>query len=281
MYSTCLYCNKDLAANDVLETLPIGRRVAFDARQGRLWVVCRACEKWNLVPFDTRLETIDSCERMFSETRVRFSTGNIGIARLKEGLELVRIGPAQRPEFAAWRYGDQFGRRRFRNAAILGGTMAAAVGVVAGQHLLLPLLGGGFGFQAFNIGNSIYQSRRAVVRISTPEAVHGAMTKKQVRGAAIHSRGHGSWSLLVTIHSSSRAGFVAGLTVRDVEMSGTPAIDALGKIMPRLNASGGSPKVVREAVELFEVRPPLENPLSGHLKDDGESSPALTRNGGP
>jgi len=61
VYHTCLYCTKDLGGNQILETLPIGRRVAFDAAQGRLWVVCRSCEKWNLVPFDTRLETIEVC----------------------------------------------------------------------------------------------------------------------------------------------------------------------------------------------------------------------------
>ncbi len=39
------------------------------------------------------------------------STDNIGLARLREGLELVRIGEPQRPEFAAlesaWREAEQ------------------------------------------------------------------------------------------------------------------------------------------------------------------------------
>ena len=112
MYSTCLHCNKALGTNDVLETLPIGRRVAFDASQGRLWVVCRQCAKWNLVPFDTRLESIDACERLYRDTATRYSTGSIGLARTKEGLDLVRIGAALRPEFASWRYGVSYRRRR-------------------------------------------------------------------------------------------------------------------------------------------------------------------------
>ena len=142
MVATCLHCSKSLGGNDVLETLPIGRRIAFDAAQGRLWVVCRHCAKWNLVPFDTRLETIDAAERLFHDTRMRYSTDNIGLARLREGLELVRIGPAQRPEFAAWRYGGQYRRRRQRNLALAGvsaigaGTLAvaglAAAATVAG-----------------------------------------------------------------------------------------------------------------------------------------------------
>ena len=134
MYHTCLYCTKDLGSNEVLETLPIGRRVAFDAAQGRLWVVCRSCARWNLVPFDTRLETIDACERLFRETRTRYSTDNIGLARLREGLDLIRIGAPQRPEFASWRYGDQYRRRRRRAFAL----SAASAGVYAGTALVVP-----------------------------------------------------------------------------------------------------------------------------------------------
>lgn len=269
MYSTCLYCTKDLGANEVLETLPIGRRVAFDARQGRLWVVCRGCEKWNLVPFDTRLETIDTCERLFSDTRVRFSTDNIGIARLKEGLELVRIGPAQRPEFAAWRYGDQFGRRR-RKAVI--GWGVAAVGIVAvayGQRLLIPILGTGFagGYNMFNLGNMLYRSRRAVVHLRMEDATRIALTSNAVRKSAIHSRGPDDWSLLVTAYTTSVAGFVGGWRAKPLELTGMEAVDALGRIMPRLNRSGGSAAKVQEAVEIVEQSPVLSNPLSGTLKD--------------
>ena len=109
MYSTCLHCTRDLGRNDMVETLPIGRRLAFDADKGRLWVVCASCGKWNLVPFDTRLESIDACERLFRDTRTRYSTDNIGMAKVGDGLTLVRVGKALRPEFASWRYGSSHG----------------------------------------------------------------------------------------------------------------------------------------------------------------------------
>ena len=125
MYSTCLFCNKPLGANEVLEEFPVGRRVAFDSAKGRLWVVCSSCERWNLSPLDDRWEVIEQCERLFSNERKRVSTENIGLAKLSEGLELVRIGNPLRPEFAAWRYGDQFGRRRKRNMLIAGAGIAA------------------------------------------------------------------------------------------------------------------------------------------------------------
>ena len=43
MYSTCLFRNSSLGANEAIERFPVGRRVAFDAAKGRLWAVCRRC----------------------------------------------------------------------------------------------------------------------------------------------------------------------------------------------------------------------------------------------
>ena len=94
MYTRCIFCTKPLGTNEVIETFPVGRRLAFDAERGRLWVVCRKCERWNLTPLEERWEAVEACERIFRDTRVRFSTDNIGLARHPEGLTLVRVGEA-------------------------------------------------------------------------------------------------------------------------------------------------------------------------------------------
>jgi len=120
MYSTCLFCHTELGANEAVEHFPVGRRLAFDAAKGRLWVVCRKCERWNLTPVEERWEAIEECERAFRGTKLRVSTEHIGLGRLREGTELVHIGAPLRPEFAAWRYGDQFGKRRKRQLAVTG-----------------------------------------------------------------------------------------------------------------------------------------------------------------
>jgi hypothetical protein len=120
MFTTCMFCNRPLGSNEVIEHFPVGRRLAFDLERGRLWVVCRKCERWNLSPLEERWEAVEMCERLFGDARVRVSTENVGLAKHREGLELVRIGQPMRPEFAAWRYGDQFVRRRKR-AIIYGG----------------------------------------------------------------------------------------------------------------------------------------------------------------
>jgi hypothetical protein len=107
MYSACLFCHADLGKNDSVEFLRVGRRIAFDALKGRLWVVCTRCGRWNLTPFEERWEAVEECERLFRDTRLRVATDNIGLAQPSWGFELVRIGKALRPEIAAWRYGTK------------------------------------------------------------------------------------------------------------------------------------------------------------------------------
>ena len=83
MYSTCLFCHTTLGANEAVEHFPVGRRLAFDAAKGRLWVVCRKCERWNLTPVEERWEAIEECERSFRDTKLRVSTDQIGLSRLE------------------------------------------------------------------------------------------------------------------------------------------------------------------------------------------------------
>jgi len=137
MYATCLFCHGRLGTNDAVEQFPVGRRLAFDANKGRLWVVCDACGRWNLSPVEERWEAIEACERMFRATRVRVTTDHIGLTRLTEGCELIRIGRPLRPEFAAWRYGSRFARRRSRAQWAVG---AAGIAVVASGAAFAPLL---------------------------------------------------------------------------------------------------------------------------------------------
>ncbi len=114
MWKHCIVCSSDLGANEDLEEFPIGHRLAFDANNGRLWVVCPRCERWNLVPIDQRWEAVEALERAYRDTPARYSTGEIGLARLGRDLDIVRIGDPVPGEFAAWRWGSRFGRRKRR-----------------------------------------------------------------------------------------------------------------------------------------------------------------------
>jgi len=134
VYATCLFCHTHLGRNEIVESFPVGRRLAYDGERGRLWVVCRACGRWNLTPLEERWEAIEQCERRFRTARTRVSTDNVGLTRLREGLELVRIGRPLRPELAAWRYGGQF-VRRYRRTLVKAGALGSALGVALGGAL--------------------------------------------------------------------------------------------------------------------------------------------------
>ena len=132
MFTTCIHCTSDLGRNEAFEVFPVGTRLAFDASRGRLWVVCRKCDRWNLSPLEERWEAVEAAERRFCDSRLRVSTENIGMARLREGVDLIRIGEPQRPEMAAWRYGDQFGRRRKRQMLVTGAVLGSATAIFGG-----------------------------------------------------------------------------------------------------------------------------------------------------
>ena len=249
MYSTCLFCNRPLGENEAIEEFPIGRRLAFDPSRGRLWVVCRRCERWNLSPLETRWEAIEECERRYRDTRLRVSTDNIGLARLSEGLELVRIGSAHRPEFAAWRYGDQFGRRRKR--AILYTTAGAAAfgGLVAGGMAAGISMGGGwYGLQLLYKN---LRDQRTVARLKDLEGNPIRVQQKHLlETRLLPASGSEGWLLEVAHAPGWGRGWHDPMEV--FRVSGEPANRIAGLLMARVNRRGGRRQTVEEAVKQIE-----------------------------
>ena len=64
MYTRCLVCATPFEANDQLEHLPNGRRLAFDPGRGRLWAICRTCRRWSLTPIEERWEALEELEKL-------------------------------------------------------------------------------------------------------------------------------------------------------------------------------------------------------------------------
>jgi hypothetical protein len=137
MYSTCLHCLAPLGRNDAVEAFPVGRRIAYDQERGRLWAVCPQCGRWNLAPLSDRWAAVEECERCYRGTYQRYGTAHIGLAALRDGTELVRIGAALRPEVASWRYGAQLLRRRTprRDALVRAATAFVGAGSRASRWL--------------------------------------------------------------------------------------------------------------------------------------------------
>ena len=259
MYSACIFCRAGLGRNEVIEHFPIGRRLAFDAAKGRLWVVCRRCERWNLTPLEERWEAVEECERRFRETRLRISTDNIGLARLREGLDLVRIGAPLRPEFAAWRYGDQFGRRR-RRAMVQG-----ALGVAIGSGLLIGgaaagLLVGTAGLATNLAINafSVIKLKSGMLHLPHPNGGHLVMTPQQHGGVRLVEGKPGAWQLevpYVALVPEPRAWWRAAFNSTEigrVRLEGADAMRAAARLLPLINARGATPRRARDAVQLIE-----------------------------
>lgn len=245
MYTTCMVCKKPLGSNEVVEEFPVGRRLAFDAAKGRLWVVCRSCERWNLSPLEERWEAVETCERLFRATRVRTSSENIGLAKHREGLELVRIGKPLRPEFAAWRYGNQFGRRRNR-MLLLGSVagLATAGGIVAGG-MLIGLSGGSF---VFNVAQLLYNVSiaRARIRFRTSDGQLRSLKRVDVLMATRIEPADDE----VGFRLQTQTG--VWMSGHREWLEGEDARRALAAIIPCYNVMGGRKRTVRAAVSEIE-----------------------------
>jgi hypothetical protein len=260
-----MFCHASLGRNDAIEHFPVGRRLAFDADKGRLWVVCGACERWNLTPLEERWEAVEECERSFRGTRLRVSTDNIGMARLREGTTLVRIGQPQRPELAAWRYGDQFGRRRRRDVMMSTAGLAAVAGLAIAAPLGLGIVGGGIAGGAALLPIHVFNLVRAfrlVGRVSVSNQWY-SVNQYKLNQVALRPNDESGFELYVPFMQPLRTRMVKSFAHRgqgtlqedplSVTLTGDQALSAARTLLPRINAGGGTDRSVREAVDVLEA----------------------------
>ena len=253
MFTACIHCNAPLGRNEVIEPFPIGRRLAFDAARGRLWVVCRLCGRWNLTPMEERWEAIEDCERRFRETPLRVSTDNIGLARLSEGLDLVRVGNALRPELALWRYGRTFRRRRIvsRTVGAVGefavrsaGPLAWGAALGVGGAFLGPLAPVVASAALFGASYASIEAWRRQ-RVATLPKQYGPpveLERRQLSDVELLAGAQpGAWSI--------RVPDVDGAHVFD----GPRALRAAGVVLAAVNRAGAEEWEVRAAVRRLEA----------------------------
>ena len=282
MYRTCLFSHGNLGDDETLEALALGRRVAYDAERGRPWVVCRRCARWNLTPIEARWEAIEQCERAFRGTRLRASTDNIGLARAPDGLELVRIGRALRPELAAWRYGDQLGRRHRRHLLLAGGAAAALTaalvgGPVAGLYTFGSIQGLGTAAQLY----LFYRTYHQVVARVPAETRDGArvfeLTRMHAYRSGLIRDGRGDWALQLAHKGPGERvarGRFRGQTFDTpvTTIDGEAALRVAGRILPHVNEEGGSARQVRDAVRLVEQAGSVHGCFTRAMQESIDSS---------
>ncbi|MHB1310808.1 MAG: hypothetical protein ACYC3L_02235 [Gemmatimonadaceae bacterium] len=241
----------------------MGRRLAFDSANGRFWVICPSCRRWNLSPSEERWDAIDECERLFERTRLRMSTDNIGLARIAEGTELVRVGTAMRPEMAAWRFGAQLAARRRKYMLTVTGGVILTVGLYVGTKTA------GFGFVAGNwawnlVKGGYERATRLVLPMPTTEGRKRAVTRNSAgvivdasglldAPPRIETRHARDAKLSLGGDEGSTLGLVVpvvgGINARyyDAEVRGVAP-----KLLARINRSGGKKEQERLAVEMLE-----------------------------
>jgi len=239
VYSACLYCQHHLGHNELLPRFPVGRRIAFDSIKGRLWVICGTCARWNLSPLEERFESIDECERRFRRTRIRVSTPNIGLVELPEGVSLIRIGKPLFPEFAAWRYGRRFKRRRVKNTLALGTIVTGAIGATLGAAVT------GFALAAYwaAYGTALWlvdegPKRRPVTAFWLGGRVL-RLDQHHAEAARVFSSGD---EFGLALHHTHGVELLRGPDVKR----------ALGYVIPALSPFGGGQHEIRSAIELVD-----------------------------
>jgi hypothetical protein len=239
MYTTCLFCHTDLGANYFLPTFPVGRRLAYDPKKGRLWVICTRCGRWNLTPLEERWEAIDESERLYRGTRLRMSTDNIGLARFRGGFELVRIGPALLPEIASWRYGTRLARfepehEQQRGLFVRGARLiarATASALVGYAHTI------GFSDEAV-LRMRTFRRGHGVLLRTTDEHSHPIIVRYSHLGAAelVRPEKDSPWQLKLQ-HDAGTA-----------MLAESPALRVAGKMLATLNVGVASQSEVQHAI---------------------------------
>jgi hypothetical protein len=257
MYHVCIFCSADLKANDALERFPVGRSIAFDAQKGRLWAVCPRCARWNLAPIEERWEAIEDAERLFHDTRTRVQSENIGLARLRDGTRLVRVGRALDGELAAWRYGGMLRRRRRR---YLAGAGAAVAGTAVATGSLLTGIAGAAVLLWAGLGG--YGLLKKLTRPPVHRFEAGTLLRhhavwvgpQTLRGSQFALTPAGEVSLLLPLPGaflldSSYECWRQGSLLIPAEHART----LLRRGMVRVNAAGAAPDRVQTAVNLLSA----------------------------
>ena len=281
VYATCIYCHASLGANEAIEHFPIGRRLAFDAGRGRLWVVCRSCTRWNLTPIEDRWEAIEECERAFRGTTLRYSTTNIGLARLGEGTDLVRVGEVLRPEFAAWRYGDQFGRRRRRylaaGAAGLGISLTPYAVALAGPVVIVPYVLGIL-YGGYRATKEVRRDRQVVARVQSRDGIEVDILRSELASFKLVRGEEERWAIQIQSAAArilivdDAAVRVGSLAVAEANMAGasrTKVADAVS-VLESLKSPEELRRVVSHYDRLVHMPPERRLALEMALNEDAE-----------
>lgn len=238
MYTHCPTCAAALGSNEILESFPVGRRLAFDPQKGRLWVLCGRCRSWNLTPVEERWEPVEEAERAFRSAEAGASTEHLTLARHREGTELIRVGRAPVRELAGWRYGRRLlgrWRRHRREAWIATGLGVSMSSIPFVGSAALPIL---LGWGAVDSLARARKRRRPAVRVHEGPERERIIRVGDLRHARLLPEGEQGWGLELERGAGD-----------PLRLEGPEALTALRVAFPTMNEKGGKPAEVDRAVD--------------------------------
>jgi hypothetical protein len=240
MYRACLFCSERLGTNEAVESLTVGRRLAFDPERGRLWVVCLHCTRWNLVAMEERWEALEECERLFRASRLRVSGERLAMAHRPEGdgLDLIRIGRAPHAEVAAWRYGGVPGTERARRGPVgrVRNRLAVVLaGLPTGWHDDWSAAGAPTRLRLWARPDAV------VHRVGSESGDRPLVCFRHIASAQlVRASATRPWGLMIE-HERGR-----------IELWGREALSTLGRMLAVVNGPGAHPEQVRGALRRLE-----------------------------
>ena len=211
MFISCGFCSGALGGDGGASGLGVGRKFSFDPWKSRAWVICQRCGRWNLTPFDERIDTINALDRMAASGRVAATTMQVALIRVGP-YDVVRVGQPPRVEMATWRYGERMKARRNEQLKIVVPVALVAVGLTIAINAASGGTVGVFMGQIPGISQSIYKGVIGYrkVPIDTPICAHCGkvmvLRAKHVKDARLQHSTHADLALLLICQSCNREG---------------------------------------------------------------------------
>jgi hypothetical protein len=212
-------------------------------------VVCGHCTRWCLVPIEERWEVVETCERTFRDSRTRVSTDQIGLAKLRDGLELVRVGAPLRPELAAWRYGREFTARRRRTVTL----SIAAIGVGAGGVVVGSALGAGSAALAVIATGAPALQFTGILGFSLLRLLDNARAIRVPHDGKelLVNREELKQTVLVPTADAQGWGLILKHSWGRFTLTGEDAVRATTRLLTRANGAGAGRRAVSSAVSVL------------------------------
>jgi hypothetical protein len=152
---------------------------------------------------------------------------------------MVRVGEPLREEFAAWRYGDQFGRRR-RNAILLTSGIVAGLGVAAVAGIATGVVSASLLGQSGNFVN-MFVNGKTVASVKDEDGKLLKLKRPDLQKVRLFpTEDDQGWGIRIKKGK------------REPEYTGEEARRVAARLLPRINSGGGRRSTVQDAVARIE-----------------------------